>query len=1046
MMRKFLDKVTDPKIWNKANEMLKNGFSYNAELVDIYGEDYYRIEASFQERRESVYACLVINYNQVFRFTCQCDTHYYRNHYCEHFMCLVMAADEYCKKNPISRTNKKLSHLMKKYVPTVNDQKITNRVIHLVPNLSFDEKGISVTYKIGENKFYIIKNLSEFVHRMKNHDNFSYGKNFAFEHDESKFDEISLKNYEMIKSFVDITESFVNEHDLRYYNYANMDVKKTMSLKGKMIDDFFSLNYGRDVGMKLSKDFDPKLIQIQQNDGIFEIKVPDYYLIKGDQYSYIYNDDTLYQVDSQYNDLEEIINTFHQENGSMVVDENDMKELCSSLLPVLSDKFEVATNFDITPYEPLKAEFKFILDSVDNDVTLEYALKYGDKDYRINVYEDGEIRNLSLETRVDEFIHHYFVSEDQLTFHIKNDDALFELISYGIDELNNYGEVYATNKFKKLQLFKTPNINIGVSLESDLLNFKVDIEGVDLDEINAILNSYKLKKKYHRLTSGQFLMIDESKFEAIEEIAGKSKKDLKALAEGNLSIPMYRSLYLDKLLEESDGIEYDANSAFKKLIKDFDHIKNQKVEVPANLQGELREYQKEGYEWLLKLHQYHFGGILADDMGLGKTLQVITLLLKLQKELDAPSLIVCPASLVYNWESEIKRFAPDLSTILMVGGQKERVNKLDIIDQYDVVITSYDLLKRDITYYENKKFSIEVIDEAQFIKNANTLQSKAVKGIKASTKFALSGTPIENKLSELWSIFDYLMPGFLYNYNQFRNEFENPVVKNNDEMAMARLQKMIGPFILRRNKKDVLKDLPDKIDKLMYAKMDKKQEDLYTTYAKRIKLSLAGQTDQAFKENKIMVLQELTRLRQLCCDPNLFLEDYHGESCKLQQCLDLIETGIESNHKILLFSQFKSMLDIIGHELTDKGIQYYMIAGETSKEKRIEYVNRFNHDQVPVFLISLKAGGTGLNLTAADIVIHYDPWWNEAAMNQATDRAHRIGQKNVVTVYKMIVKDTIEEQIVKLQESKAELANSILEGSSTSLSSLSRDDLLAILK
>ena len=342
------------------------------------------------------------------------------------------------------------------------------------------------------------------------------------------------------------------------------------------------------------------------------------------------------------------------------------------------------------------------------------------------------------------------------------------------------------------------------------------------------------------------------------------------------------------------------------------------------------------------------------------------------------------------------------------------------------------------------KFSHQIIDEAQFIKNQNTGVAKAVKAVKADVKFALTGTPIENRLSELWSIFDYIMPGFLYSYNAFRTRYENDIVKTGDENSAKILSKMIAPFVLRRLKSEVALDLPDKIEEIRVSRFDKKQQLAYDGELSNLKKILLG--DKDYNSTKMIVLSEITKLRQICCDPSLIFENYVGESAKLETCIDLVKSGIEAGHKILLFSQFTSMLDIIGKRFEEEKITSYMITGATPKDKRLQLVNRFNNDDTNVFLISLKAGGTGLNLTGADIVIHYDPWWNFAAQNQATDRAHRIGQKNTVTVYRLIAKGTIEEKIVKLQESKKDLADRVLnfeEG--MSLSNISKEELLELL-
>lgn len=458
----------------------------------------------------------------------------------------------------------------------------------------------------------------------------------------------------------------------------------------------------------------------------------------------------------------------------------------------------------------------------------------------------------------------------------------------------------------------------------------------------------------------------------------------------------------------------------------------------------LEEFDQDALEDVKLLAQHGFGGILADEMGLGKTLQVISLL---ASQKDQPSLIVAPASLVLNWEAEFKKFAPEMKTLVLSGSKKERSGQLADLTDIDVVITSYDLLKRDIANYEPHTFAYEVIDEAQMIKNPRTAAAKSVSVVKAKHLFALTGTPIENRLSELWSIFNFVMPGFLKSYWEFKKDFESPIVKEDDQDCLNRLSQMVGPFIFRRLKKDVLKDLPDKLEEVCYVGVGKEQRRLYDAEIARLKNKVMAEDDEGIKREQIEILAALTRIREICCDPGLLYEDYKGKSEKRLACVDLIKSAIDEGHKVLLFSQFTSMLDLLEESLKAEEIGFLRIDGQTPKARRLTLVNVFNHKDSPakVFLISLKAGGTGLNLTGADTVIHYDPWWNVAAQNQATDRAHRIGQEKKVTVYKLIAKDTVEEAILDLQEAKSLLAQGILTAESVSSASLQKEDLLKIL-
>ena len=462
------------------------------------------------------------------------------------------------------------------------------------------------------------------------------------------------------------------------------------------------------------------------------------------------------------------------------------------------------------------------------------------------------------------------------------------------------------------------------------------------------------------------------------------------------------------------------------------------------MQGELSAYQKTGFNWLKTLQKYGFGGILADDMGLGKTIQVIALLLDEKNNGGKTSIVVCPSSLYINWEKEIKRFSNNIKTLIVSGNADQREELIKTISDYDVVITSYDLLKRDIDNYKDFKFKYVIADEAQYIKNNNTKNARALKEINSETRFALTGTPIENSLADLWSIFDFIMPGYLYTYKKFKDEFESLIIKENDAESMQRLQKLVAPFVLRRIKKDVLKELPDKTEQVMYSKMDEEQQKLYNSYMALAKIKMKQEIEaNGFEKSKFKILSLITRLRQICCHPQLFLENYTGESSKLNQCLDIIEGAIAAKHKILLFSGFTSMFDILIPELEKRGIEYSILTGQTKVDTRIEMVDEFNKDDnIKVFLISLKAGGTGLNLTGADMVIHFDPWWNLSAQNQATDRAYRIGQRNNVQVFKLITENSIEEKIQKLQEKKQDLTDAVIKSEETFISKMSQEELL----
>ena len=543
--------------------------------------------------------------------------------------------------------------------------------------------------------------------------------------------------------------------------------------------------------------------------------------------------------------------------------------------------------------------------------------------------------------------------------------------------------------------------------------------------------------------------------------------DYKQLEKGKVEIPIYRSFYLNQLLKQLKGTNVQKNSEYKQLIKNLNKEQiEEELEVPENLEKVLRYYQKIGYKWLKNLDNYKFGGILADDMGLGKTIQMLSIIVDYVQNTDyneetiegqeqirvnnskKASLVICPSSLTLNWQSEAEKFTKELKTLVIRGNLQERKEKINQIEDYDLVITSYDLLKRDIDLYKKKdyKFRFIIADEAQYLKNSNTQNAKAIKQMKADTRYALTGTPIENSLSELWSIFDFIMPGYLFNYKKFKNLYEMPITREEDKNAIAKLKMLIEPFVLRRTKQEVLKELPEKTVTILNNEMGEEQRKIYMNYLAQAKQEISEQIDyNGYENSQIQILAALTRLRQICCHPSLFIEDYKEESSKLEQCIEIIQEATSSRHKILLFSGYTSMFDIIEKKLKKLGIKYYKLTGSTKVEDRIKLVEDFNKNpEIQLFLISLKAGGTGLNLTGADMVIHYDPWWNISTENQATDRAYRIGQKNNVQVYKLITKNSIEEKIYELQNKKSMLIDNVLSTKTSFINKLSKEDIMSL--
>ena len=638
-----------------------------------------------------------------------------------------------------------------------------------------------------------------------------------------------------------------------------------------------------------------------------------------------------------------------------------------------------------------------------------------------------------------------YAKYDELTnmYLITNsDEDVYYFIKNILPELNQYCEVFVSEDIKNINKPKNISLNIGIRLKNNLLEIDLDSINVSKTEIQDILNSIQRKKSYHRLKNGEFINLEDKTLNEAYNLIKDLNLSNENIKDGSIVIDKSKALFLNQLSLDKESITFNRNQQFQELINKLTSSKNNNYPIPQPYQQILREYQCQGYKWIMTMSEYGFGGILADDMGLGKTLQMITVLENTKSD-HKVSIVITPATLILNWQDEIKKFSTDLNVLCISGSLENRKKSIEQINNYNVIITSYDYLRRDYNLYKDYCFEYIILDEAQYIKNQATKNAKAVKELNGIHHFALTGTPIENSLAELWSIFDFLMPNYLFNYHYFKEHFERPIVRDEDKDVQHRLKKMVEPFILRRTKQDVLDELPDKIENHIKIAFSKNEEKLYIANLSQINNKLKTTLDVK-QIDKFQILSMMTRLRQLCCEPRILYNEIQEPSSKMKACLDIIRKAKENNQKVLLFSSFTTSLNLIEKELRKEDISYYVLTGSTNKIKRHQLVNAFQNDNTNVFLISLKAGGTGLNLTSASIVIHYDPWWNMSAQNQATDRAYRIGQTNNVQVYKLIMKNSIEEKIQKLQEQKQDLSNIFIENNNGSITKMSTNDIIAL--
>ena len=949
--------------------------------------------------------------------------------------------------------------------------------IKIEPKIIYDKfsKEMKIEFKIGNKRMYKLKNLTDFYKSMINNEFYKYGDKLEFVHTKEMFEEESQGLLDFIMKYAEII-AFTNSNANSNYRYYGKSLNESSIIIGNTaIDELFEvLKNNKTI---LERDYNKNAVEFIEGNPKIEFNLEkfskneyrivadfDIYkivILKGKDYKYVLTEDKLYRCDKEFENTTLKLLNLYRENffTQVLLSKNELGELFSVIFPRVKNAIKIDENIqeEIKKYQPEKLGVKVFLDFDENEyIIADVKLCYGEKEFNpLNEQEEKDFkypRNVIEETKAMNVFRKtgFMFDVKNLRFILPDEEKIYEFLTNDINYYMKKFEVLATENFKSKEIVRPKIGSLGVRVENNLLSVDLSQLNVDLNELEEIINKYKLKKRYHRLKNGAFLDLqDSNEIDFIDKLISGTDISYEELESGSIRLPVNRTLYLNQLLKEIKGTEIVKNKEYKNIIDGLDKdLIDEEKQIPEKLETILRPYQRTGFKWLKTLDKYKFGGILADDMGLGKTIQIISILLDFKQNSDEhrASIVVSPSSLSLNWKNEIEKFAPNLNIKVVRGTVLERKEIIQNIDKYDLVITSYDLLKRDIDIYKEKKYNFKYIiaDEAQYLKNNNTKNAKAIKQLNADTRFALTGTPIENSLAELWSIFDFVMPGYLFSYKEFKSTYETAIVKNDDKDAMDKLKMLIEPFVLRRTKKEVLTELPEKTITVLNNEMEEEQRNIYLSYLVQAKQELQNEISiNGYEKSQIKILAALTRLRQICCHPGLFIENYTGCSSKLEQCMEIIEDGVMAGHKILLFSSYTSMFEIIEKELNKRDIKYFKLTGATKVDERIELVDEFNHNpEIEVFLISLKAGGTGLNLIGADMVIHYDPWWNISAENQATDRAYRIGQKNNVQVYKLITKDSIEEKIYEMQQRKAELTDNMLATQTTFINKLSKEDIM----
>lgn len=867
----------------------------------------------------------------------------------------------------------------------------------------------SVNLTIAKGREYKIASIDRFLARFINEEEFRYGKDLTLVHVLSSFDETSQRIIKILEKYnPDFFIDLSNDKSLIFFD------ELLNALKG----DYLYIN--NEVYHVSEEAMDIK-IRVNDNyslipEGIIKGYIP---LTRNYYYCKSANDIKPLTNNAYINSLIDSARSY-----PLSTIQNNFDNFKYSFFEKYPDFFEIADRIKEELNESalvIKAYFDYEKDNVYEKT------RYFKNEQEIDARDIKNFYEVSQVKHYQEILSSYGFFD-----HVLSDGGqVWDFLNSTLENLQKVAEIYFSKDLdsRKTSSFTSPNITI--KKDGSMLEVLVDGSIYSDEELKTILIGLKRKKKFVKIGDNFInLMSDDTK--EFYSLA----KDLDLISENSLHSKKELPLYYAFKAYGKDNSFLSMDSYLDDVFNELKNFSNSNIEIPK-INGELRSYQVDGVKWLNVLYKYSLGGILADDMGLGKTIETIAFINSIKQ--DKPILIVSPKSLVFNWVSEFNKFASDIPVYAIIGTVEERKKIIKKIknDKFGVYFISYDSLRNEFENLTDITFDMCILDEAQFIKNMHAKKTGAVKQINALHTIALTGTPIENNIYDLWSIFDFLMPHYLLDYEDFKDSYEH------NEEYYEIVRDKVAPFILRRRKEDVLKDLPEKYEVIITTEMSQEQRKLYDAF----RLQAKEQLKSSDVGSKIMeVLSIITRLRQICVDPSTFVDNFTGESGKITALKDIIKDKMQEGHRFLIFSQFVSALNIVKDEIDKMGIKYYMITGDTSAKERLRICNDFNKDEdYKIVLISLKAGGTGLNLVGADVVIHLDPWWNYSAESQASDRAHRIGQTRTVEVIKLIAENSIEEKVVNLQNEKKELVDKVISDNDSSIKSLSIKDLKSIL-
>lgn len=1039
-MRYYAAHAVSDVTWNEATKQ------YHA---FVQGSNIYGVTIGFGEDEQITHSC-------------NCPAHAKYPGACKHVVAALLFIADYQQRADALENlgwEDQTAYKIIEYFRKREYRKLTPQYFHLALQVTVNEPLKSRQSKAfvglyaGSSKMYKVSNTKKFIQDYYNHKEIRLGKEFRYIPEECQFEPTSAAVLAYLTEIYEIQETLGKTYYSNLFNRQELVVSQNMLCKLLRLAEGLHCDIIlRDKKMENMEIMcsNPKLsMELQMEDEVLSL-----HDMGQEPIISICEDGSIlcYQGGIYLPDMEFLANLrpffttlFGKKQSELEFRGENMGSFIEKVLPVIKKTMNIQVPEKIKDHyivEQLQPKLYFDIDRSRQRPVLVARMIFAYGEHEVNPLQDEHkgsyilVRDREEEEQLLRLMYdkHFSVRREQ--FVLMKEDEIFQLMTEGIQDLCRQFEVFYSKEYKANSIKKVGMLSAGIRLNTDinLLEMDVDYGHIPKEELRDFFRSIKLKKKYYRLKSGAFinLMTEDKQIDELRDLLsiGEVTEDNK------IAFSQTAVMEVDELLPHTQRITRDAG--YKQLLEDLKNPDKTNWELPNGMEDILRPYQITGYRWLCSLAHYEMGGILADDMGLGKTLQTITYVLA---NPGTRTLIVCPTSLAYNWQDEFSKFAPQIATQIISGTPQERADLMQQSADVPVWITTYPLIRKDVDLYKAQIFDACFIDEAQFIKNPTSLGAKAVKAVQAKHRFALTGTPIENTLSELWSIFDFVMPGFFGRYRQFEECYEKPILRDHDSVQMQKLRRKIRPFVLRRMKKEVLTELPDKIETRRMAEMGAKQRKIYESYLARIQMELAGDEENTPGGNRMQVLAALTRLRQICCHPATFASNYHGGSGKLDLLMEQLPDILEGGHSVIVFSQFTSMLSIIAHELKQRNIPFFYLAGSTSAQERKREVREFNRGEVKVFLISLKAGGTGLNLTGADTVIHFDPWWNPAVEDQATDRAYRIGQKKKVQVIKYVMKDSIEEKIYELQKRKKQLSDQLIQAGESFVTQLTMEEI-----